>query len=82
MSFNKIQSDMPSGSIDCTLHQDLCSRFNIHQYPTTILYNHSIPHQYYGYHTAAEIVEFIKDTMNPVGKSSDSHNFHFDFCVR
>ncbi|XP_050723145.1 dnaJ homolog subfamily C member 10-like [Eriocheir sinensis] len=63
------------GSIDCTLHQDLCSKFNIHQYPTTILYNQSVPHQYYGYHTAAEIVDFIKDTLNPVVVELDSSKF-------
>lgn len=56
------------GSVDCTLHRDLCNRFNIRQYPTTVLYNQSVPHEYMGYHTASEIVDFVKDTLNPAGK--------------
>lgn len=56
------------GSVDCTLHRDLCSRFNIRQYPTTVLYNQSVPHEYMGFHTASEIVDFVKDTLNPAGK--------------
>ena len=67
-----------SGSIDCTLHQDLCSKFNIHQYPTTILYNQSEPHEYFGSHSAAEIVAFVGDTLNPVGKFGNlKFAFHF-----
>ncbi|KAK7081976.1 DnaJ subfamily C member 10 [Halocaridina rubra] len=63
------------GSIDCTLHQDLCTRFNIRQYPTTILYNQSVPHEYRGYHTAAQIVEFVKDTLNPAVIALDHEKF-------
>nr|XP_045618759.1 dnaJ homolog subfamily C member 10-like isoform X1 [Procambarus clarkii] len=63
------------GSIDCTLHHELCTRFNIHQYPTTILYNQSVPHEYLGYHTAAQIVEFVRDTMNPAVMKLDAVKF-------
>ncbi|KAK3885496.1 hypothetical protein Pcinc_010237 [Petrolisthes cinctipes] len=64
------------GSIDCTLHQDLCSRFNIRQYPTTVLYNQSVPHEYMGFHTATEIVDFVKDTLNPIVVTLDPASFH------
>ena len=35
-------------------------QYNIRSYPTTILYNNSIPHQFTGHHTAADLVEFIE----------------------
>ena len=36
------------------------SQYNIRSYPTTILYNNSIPHQFTGHHTAADLVEFVE----------------------
>ena len=44
-------------------------QYNIRSYPTTILYNNSIPHQFTGHHTAADLVEFVE-----VSKSSGSLN--------
>ena len=35
-------------------------QYNIRSYPTTILYNNSIPHQFTGHHTADDLVEFIE----------------------
>ncbi|XP_063869825.1 dnaJ homolog subfamily C member 10-like isoform X2 [Scylla paramamosain] len=70
-----VDSPIKFGSIDCTLHQDLCSKFNIHQYPTTILYNQSVPHEYLGYHSAADIVAFVTDTLNPVVVELDIEKF-------
>ena len=35
-------------------------QYNIRSYPTTILYNNSLPHQFTGHHTAADLVEFIE----------------------
>lgn len=70
-----VETPVNFGSIDCTLHHDLCTRYNIHQYPTAILYNQSVPHEYIGYHTAAQIVEFIKDTMNPAVVNLDATKF-------
>lgn len=45
-------------------------QYNIRSYPTTILYNNSIPHQFTGHHTAADLVEFVE-----VGKQALSHTF-------
>ncbi|XP_047492349.1 dnaJ homolog subfamily C member 10-like [Penaeus chinensis] len=70
-----VETPVKFGSIDCTTHQSLCTRFNIHQYPTTILYNQSVPHEYSGYHTADQIVEFVKDTLNPAVISLDEDKF-------
>ncbi|XP_076340321.1 dnaJ homolog subfamily C member 10-like [Tachypleus tridentatus] len=53
------------GTVDCTIHGHLCSKYNIRSYPTTILYNHSIPHQFHGSHSAKDIVDFVQDTLSP-----------------
>ncbi|XP_048776636.2 dnaJ homolog subfamily C member 10-like [Ostrea edulis] len=53
------------GTVDCTIHGDLCQTYNIRSYPTTIFYNQSIPHQYHGHHDSFHILEFIQDTLNP-----------------
>jgi len=53
------------GTVDCTIHSNLCNMYNIRSYPTTILYNNSIPHQFTGHHTAADLVEFIENTLKP-----------------
>ncbi|XP_076035783.1 dnaJ homolog subfamily C member 10-like [Oratosquilla oratoria] len=63
------------GSVDCTAHHALCSKFNIREYPTTILYNHSIPHTFMGYHSAHEIIDFVKDTLNPAVITLDDIKF-------
>ncbi|KAJ7354834.1 DnaJ sub C member 10 [Desmophyllum pertusum] len=44
---------------------DFFAPYNIRSYPTTILYNNSIPHQFDGHHTAADLVEFIENTLKP-----------------
>ncbi|XP_050418751.1 dnaJ homolog subfamily C member 10 [Patella vulgata] len=53
------------GTVDCTIHDKLCSTYNIRSYPTTIFYNQSKPIQYKGHHHAEAMVEFLQDTMNP-----------------
>ncbi|XP_059164242.1 dnaJ homolog subfamily C member 10-like [Physella acuta] len=53
------------GTVDCTVHGGLCNTYNIRSYPTTILYNQSVPHQYHGQHSASHLAEFIQDTINP-----------------
>ncbi|XP_068227314.1 dnaJ homolog subfamily C member 10-like [Palaemon carinicauda] len=63
------------GSIDCTMHHELCTRYNIRQYPTTILYNQSVPHEYTGHHSASNLVEFVNDTLNPIVVSLDPEKF-------
>ncbi|ESN95836.1 hypothetical protein HELRODRAFT_102482 [Helobdella robusta] len=53
------------GTVDCTVHATLCMNYNVHSYPTTILYNLTKPHHYHGHHSASEIVQFIQDIMKP-----------------
>ncbi|CAL4084368.1 unnamed protein product, partial [Meganyctiphanes norvegica] len=70
-----VEEPVMFGSIDCTAHSGLCNQFNIRQYPTTILYNNSIPHSYTCFHTANQIVEFVKDTLHPVVQDLDGEQF-------
>ncbi|KAG7466845.1 hypothetical protein MATL_G00146620 [Megalops atlanticus] len=53
------------GTLDCTVHEGLCSMYNIHAYPTTVIFNQSNIHEYEGHHTADGILEFIEDLVNP-----------------
>ncbi|CAF0707832.1 unnamed protein product, partial [Brachionus calyciflorus] len=53
------------GTIDCTINTQICEKFNIRSYPTTILYNNSIPNLYHGHHSAQDISDFIQDILNP-----------------
>lgn len=57
------------GTIDCTLHRSLCSKEEITSYPSMILYNGTQTDNFHGSPTADAIVEFIRDIMNPMGKS-------------
>jgi len=52
-------------TVDCTIHGQLCNKYNIRSYPTTILYNNTKPNLYGGHHTSHYIAEFIEDSMNP-----------------
>lgn len=52
-------------TVDCTVHGPLCNKYNIHSYPTTVLYNNTKPQIYSGHHTSHYIAEFIEDNMNP-----------------
>ncbi|KAK3083050.1 hypothetical protein FSP39_012593 [Pinctada imbricata] len=63
------------GTVDCTMHTNLCRNYNIRSYPTTIFYNQSVPHQYHGHHSAHSMVEFIQDTMSPPVIDLDPHSF-------
>ncbi|XP_048578142.1 dnaJ homolog subfamily C member 10 isoform X2 [Nematostella vectensis] len=53
------------GTVDCTVHSQLCHQYNIRSYPTTILYNNSQPHQFIGHHNALDIIEFVENTLKP-----------------
>lgn len=54
------------GTIDCTVHSVLCKTYNVHSYPTTILYNMSkIPHVMVGFHSSNELIDFVEDVKNP-----------------
>ncbi|KAF7216180.1 dnaJ homolog subfamily C member 10 [Nothobranchius furzeri] len=53
------------GTLDCTIHHNLCSMYNIQAYPTTMVFNDSSVHEYEGHHSAEGILEFIQDLVNP-----------------
>ncbi|XP_060064425.1 dnaJ homolog subfamily C member 10-like [Ylistrum balloti] len=63
------------GTVDCTIHSDICRMYNINSYPTTILYNATVPIQYHGHHRADDLGEFIEDTLNPPVIILDFNNF-------
>lgn len=60
-------SKVKFGTIDCTLHGNLCSQEGIRSYPTTRLYNGSSIHHFHGVPNEAGIVEFVQDMLNPLG---------------
>uniref|UniRef100_A0A674NY36 DnaJ homolog subfamily C member 10 n=1 Tax=Takifugu rubripes TaxID=31033 RepID=A0A674NY36_TAKRU len=66
---------MKFGTLDCTIHQGLCSRYNIQAYPTTVIFNGSSVHEYEGHHSADGILEFIEDLVNPSVVSLDPSSF-------
>ncbi|XP_061697855.1 dnaJ homolog subfamily C member 10 [Syngnathoides biaculeatus] len=61
----QLAGQMKFGTLDCTIHQDLCSMYNIEAYPTTVIFNGSSVHEYEGQHSADGILEFIQDLVNP-----------------
>ncbi|XP_076250854.1 dnaJ homolog subfamily C member 10-like [Rhynchophorus ferrugineus] len=63
------------GTIDCTLHRQLCSEERISSYPSMVLYNGSVIHKFHGAPTESAIVAFIQDAMNPVVLELDDSNF-------
>lgn len=56
------------GTIDCTLHSNLCSNEGIRAYPTTRLYNGTQIHHFHGVPNEQGIVEFVEHMIHPVGK--------------
>ena len=42
---------MHFATVDCTVHIALCQRAQVHSYPTTIVYNASVPHAFLGAHS-------------------------------
>uniref|UniRef100_A0A672KN65 DnaJ homolog subfamily C member 10 n=1 Tax=Sinocyclocheilus grahami TaxID=75366 RepID=A0A672KN65_SINGR len=63
------------GTLDCTVHERLCNMYNIHAYPTTVIFNKSSIHEYEGHHSADGILEFIEDLVNPVVVTLTSESF-------
>eukprot|EP00095_Tigriopus_kingsejongensis_P011857 maker-scaffold180_size281610-snap-gene-0.26 protein:Tk11857 transcript:maker-scaffold180_size281610-snap-gene-0.26-mRNA-1 annotation:"-like protein subfamily c member 10" len=64
------------GTVDCTVHTDVCNRFNIRSYPTTIFYNQSKPHYYHGDHSAGALSEFVHDVLKPTVINLDYAKYH------
>lgn len=63
------------GTVDCTVHSNLCNTYNIRSYPTTIFYNQTEPHEFSGHHSSNALVDFIKDTLTPPVVSLDLNLF-------
>lgn len=61
----QLAGQMKFGTIDCTIHHNLCSMHNIQAYPTTVIFNGSSVHEYEGQHSADGILEFIQDLVSP-----------------
>ncbi|XP_020784724.2 dnaJ homolog subfamily C member 10 [Boleophthalmus pectinirostris] len=61
----QLAGQMRFGTLDCTVHQHLCSRYNVQAYPTTVIFNGSSVHEYEGQHSADGILEFIQDLVQP-----------------
>ncbi|XP_063981872.1 dnaJ homolog subfamily C member 10-like [Diachasmimorpha longicaudata] len=59
------KSTIHFGTVDCTVHSSICRQYNIRSYPTAMLINGSITSQFTLQKTARNIVEFIKESMNP-----------------
>uniref|UniRef100_H2YBN2 DnaJ homolog subfamily C member 10 n=1 Tax=Ciona savignyi TaxID=51511 RepID=H2YBN2_CIOSA len=57
--------DIKFGTVDCTLFPNVCQQFNIHSYPTTMLFNQSVVTQYNGHHSSHGILEFVQDLLSP-----------------
>ncbi|XP_046902760.1 dnaJ homolog subfamily C member 10 [Hypomesus transpacificus] len=63
------------GTLDCTIHEELCSRYNVQSYPTTVIFNRTSIHEYEGQHSADGILEFIQDLVNPSVEVLDQESF-------
>ncbi|XP_019762900.2 dnaJ homolog subfamily C member 10 isoform X1 [Dendroctonus ponderosae] len=63
------------GTVDCTLHRELCFSQSISSYPTMVLYNRSSVQRFQGVPNEGSIVEFIQDAINPLVKQLDENNF-------
>ncbi|XP_032385423.1 dnaJ homolog subfamily C member 10 [Etheostoma spectabile] len=71
----QLAGQMKFGTLDCTIHQNLCSTYNIQAYPTTVIFNGSSVHEYEGQHSADGILEFIQDLVNPSVMVLDPSSF-------
>ncbi|KAH0813437.1 hypothetical protein GEV33_009353 [Tenebrio molitor] len=63
------------GTIDCTVHRNLCSQHGIRSYPTTILYNGTQTQRFHGVPSEEGIVEFVSHLINPAVITLDDNSF-------
>ena len=61
----RIGDQITFGTVDCTIHTQLCQQSGINAYPTTIMYNGSVPHHFSGQHQEQAIVNFVDDILHP-----------------
>lgn len=65
-------STVQFGTLDCTLHSELCTSEGIRSYPTLMLINGSNVIYFHGVPNEQGLVSFIEDTLNPSGKLSQA----------
>uniref|UniRef100_A0A8C2WLW8 DnaJ homolog subfamily C member 10 n=1 Tax=Cyclopterus lumpus TaxID=8103 RepID=A0A8C2WLW8_CYCLU len=71
----QLAGQMKFGTLDCTIHHNLCSTYKIQAYPTTVIFNGSSVHEYEGQHSADGILEFIQDLVSPSVMILDPSSF-------
>ncbi|CAL8240951.1 unnamed protein product [Merluccius merluccius] len=71
----QLAGQMRFGTLDCTIHHNLCSMYKIQAYPTTVIFNRSSVHEYEGQHSADGILEFIQDLVSPSVSVLDPESF-------
>uniref|UniRef100_A0A1B6D3Y5 DnaJ homolog subfamily C member 10 n=1 Tax=Clastoptera arizonana TaxID=38151 RepID=A0A1B6D3Y5_9HEMI len=65
------------GTVDCTIHSQLCKEHNIQSYPTTMLFNRSEQAQrFQGEHSAHSVIDFIQDLLNPTVIKLNEETFY------
>ncbi|XP_071441753.1 dnaJ homolog subfamily C member 10-like [Hetaerina americana] len=65
------------GMVDCTTHVELCRSRGIRSYPTLMLFTSSgEDHTYQGGHTARDLVEFVRDMLDPIVLKLTEDNFY------
>lgn len=63
------------GTIDCTLHTQLCSEHGIGTYPTVAIYNGTQTQRFHGILRQEDIKEFISDMLTHTVINLDESNF-------
>lgn len=63
------------GTVDCTLHRELCSQLGIQSYPTTVLYNGTKKSYFHGVPNEDGIKEFVQDMISPLVITLDGSSF-------
>ncbi|XP_048835172.1 dnaJ homolog subfamily C member 10 isoform X2 [Brienomyrus brachyistius] len=53
------------GTLDCAAHEELCKQYDIHTFPTMMVFNQSNISEFEGYHTAEGVMEFLEYLANP-----------------
>ncbi|KAG8038769.1 hypothetical protein G9C98_000324, partial [Cotesia typhae] len=74
MQFKK--SVVQFGTIDCTAHAEICRQYNIRSYPTAMLINGTTTTQFNNQKTAAGIIEFLNEVVNPTVIKLNRNNFY------
>lgn len=63
------------GTVDCTVHAQVCQETGINSYPTTIMYNQTIQNYFHGQHQEQAILNFIDDILHPTVTNLDNDLF-------